>query len=60
MSCNGVECVKHKALKPVGIGRYAAGQKRCQICTIFIMFDGIKCPCCNYKLRTKPRKSQYK
>jgi len=60
MSCDGVECVKCKALKPVGIGRYASGQKRCQICSIFMMHNGIKCPCCNYKLRTKPRNSKYK
>ena len=28
-------CVHHKAL-----GRYAAGNKRCQVCEVFIKWDG--------------------
>lgn len=60
MTCNGVTCLKIKALKPVGIGRYASGQKRCQTCEIFVKWDGLYCPCCGYKLRTKPRKSKYR
>lgn len=59
MSCKGV-CDRYKAIKPVGIGRYAAGQKRCQVCEIFINFNGNNCPCCNYKLRAKPRNIKYK
>jgi hypothetical protein len=35
MSRNGI-CIRHKAQKPVGASRYATGQKRCQICEIFI------------------------
>ena len=35
MTCKGI-CMRHKAQKPVGSGRYASGQKRCQICEIFI------------------------
>jgi len=31
MTCKGI-CIRHKAEKPMGIGRYASGQKRCQIC----------------------------
>ena len=46
--------------KPVGSGRYASGQKRCQICEIFIKWDGLWCPCCGYRLRTKPRNLKYK
>lgn len=49
-----------KAQKPVGVGRYASGQKRCQICEIFIKHDGLWCPCCGYRLRTKPRNLKYK
>lgn len=60
MGCNGVECVRHKAKKPVGIGRYASGQKRCQICNVYMNFNGLKCPCCNFKLRSKPRNLKYK
>src|SRR6059058_1997251 len=54
MTCKGI-CIRHKAQKPVGSGRYASGQKRCQICEIFIKWDGLWCPCCGYRLRTKPR-----
>jgi len=42
------------------MGRYASGQKRCQICEIFIKWDGLWCPCCGYRLRTKPRNLKYK
>ena len=34
MICKGI-CIRHKAHKPYCSGRYAAGQKRCQICEIF-------------------------
>ena len=59
MTCKGI-CLRHKAQKPVGSGRYASGQKRCQICEIFIKWDGLWCPCCGYRLRTKPRNLKYK
>jgi hypothetical protein len=59
MTCKGI-CLRHKAQKPVGSGRYAAGQRRCQICEIFIKWDGLWCPCCGYRLRTKPRNLKYK
>jgi hypothetical protein len=59
MVCKGI-CVRHKAMKPIGIGRYSTGQKRCQICEIFLKWDGLWCPCCGYRLRTKPRNLKYK
>ena len=59
MTCKGI-CIRHKAQKPVGSGRYASGQKRCQICEIFIKWDGLWCPCSGYRLRTKPRNLKYK
>ncbi len=59
MSCKGI-CVRYKAQKPGDSGRYIAGQKRCQVCTIFIHWNGLCCPCCGYRLRTKPRNSKYK
>ena len=49
------KCKNYKALKPAEIGRYAAGQKRCNFCEIFVEFDGIICPCCNRQLRCLPR-----
>ena len=60
MTCKGV-CTQYKATKPVGrIGRYATGQRRCQICVIYIKWEGRYCPCCKYRLRTKPRKMKSK
>ncbi len=59
MSCKGV-CGQYKADKPVGIGRYASGQKRCQICELYIRWEGLWCPCCKYRLRCKPRNITYK
>ena len=60
MVCKGI-CVRHKALKPsLGIGRYCTGQKRCQICETFLKWQGIWCPCCGYRLRTRPRNLKLK
>ena len=59
MSCKSI-CIRHKAQKPVGSGRYASGQKRCQICEIFMNWPGLWCPCCGYRLRAKPRNLKYK
>jgi hypothetical protein len=50
MVCKGV-CIRHKASGPISYGRYATGQKRCQICEMFIKWDGIFCPCCGCRCR---------
>jgi len=51
MVCKGT-CVRHKAMKPRNpvISRYSTGQKRCQICETFLIWDGLWCPCCGYRL----------
>ena len=54
MTCKGI-CSPHKASY-----RYATGNKRCQVCEIFIKWDGIFCPCCGYKLRIGPRSFKFK
>ena len=59
MTCKGI-CSRYKAQKPVGTGRYASGQRRCQICEIFIKWEGLWCPCCGYRLRAIPRNLKYK
>lgn len=59
MGCKNI-CSRYKAQKPHGMGRYAAGQRRCQICEIFIAVEGLWCPCCGYRLRTKPRNLYFK
>jgi hypothetical protein len=35
--------------------RYIVGQKRYQVCQLFLFYEGIYCPCCNFRLRLKPR-----
>jgi len=59
MSCKGI-CNRYRAVKPGGNKRYSVGQKRCQICDLFIKVEGLWCPCCGYRLRTKPRGAQAK
>ena len=45
-TCKGI-CQRYKALKPTkGGGRYVIGQKRCQICGIYLNWKGLWCPCC--------------
>ena len=59
MTCKGI-CIRHRALKPKGTGRYMKGQKRCQACEVFISWPSLWCPCCGYRLRTRPRNVKYK
>lgn len=59
LACKGV-CDRYKAQKPQSGSRYAQGQKRCQTCSIYITWEGIWCPCCTYRLRSKPRGKVYK
>jgi len=59
MSCKGI-CIRHKASGPISYGRYANGQKHCQICEMFIKWDGLSCPCCGYRLRNEPRSFKFK
>jgi uncharacterized Zn finger protein (UPF0148 family) len=54
MTCKGI-CIHHKAS-----GRYATGNKRCQVCEISLKWDGVFCPCCGYKLRIWPRNMKFK
>ena len=59
MVCKGI-CSRYKAKWVAYMPRYAFGQKLCNTCDIFIFWDGLSCPCCNYKLRLSPRKGKYK
>lgn len=59
MGCKSI-CLKYKAKGSFIGGRYKFGQRRCQVCDLFIKYDGIWCPCCGYKLRSKPRNKKYK
>ena len=57
--CNGI-CLQYRAQRPMDGKRYTSGQKRCKSCSIFIHWDGIYCPCCNYKLRKMPTHTKYR
>ncbi|MGI9566004.1 MAG: hypothetical protein ACR2LL_03185 [Nitrosopumilus sp.] len=57
--CKGV-CTRFKINRPIDTGRYCVGQKRCNHCNIFVMWEGIFCPCCGGRLRQRPRNRQYK
>jgi hypothetical protein len=58
--CKGM-CLRHKATRPNTGNRYLEGQKRCQVCQIFIInWQGLFCPCCGGRLRNKPRNSKFK
>lgn len=59
MGCKG-KCQELKATGSFIGGRYKYGQKRCQVCDLFIKWTGVRCPCCGYKLRTNPRNKKYK
>jgi hypothetical protein len=54
MTCKGI-CIDHK-----GSGHYATGNKRCQICDLFMQWDGVFCPCCGRRLRIGPRSFKFK
>lgn len=59
MTCKGI-CSRYKTKKIGTASRYSAGQSRCQVCAIYIKFDGLYCPCCGYRLRKHPRNKLYK
>ena len=43
-------------VKRLGLSkRYELGQKLCQMCNQWIYYDGVWCPCCHKRLRTKPK-----
>jgi hypothetical protein len=54
MPCNGI-CIRHK-----GSRGYGTGNKRCNHCNLFVKWNGLLCPCCGYKVRTRPKVSKYK
>ncbi len=59
MVCKGV-CHRYKAKWGTHQYRYASGQKRCNVCEIFMNWDGRCCPCCGVSLRTRPKISKYR
>jgi len=59
MVCKGV-CHRYKAKWASSQFRYAAGQKRRNVCELFVNWSGSHCPCCGMRLRTRPKISKYR
>ena len=59
MVCKGV-CNQYKAKWGTNQYRYASCQIRCNVCEIFVNWNGSHCPCCGMRLRTRPRISKYR
>ncbi len=57
--CKG-NCFKYKATKDGGKSRYKNGQSRCTNCMMFIIWEGVFCPCCGARLKKTTSKSKYK
>ena len=58
MECKG-NCGRYKANRPRSGGwRYTTGQKRCQVCDIYLNLEGFRCPCCGNQLRSGPKKTK--
>lgn len=56
VGCKGI-CIR---FQNIGGGKYSAyrlGYKRCSECGIYIKYQGIRCPCCRYPLRSNRRSS---
>ena len=58
--CVEGKCEKYRFKKASRGSVYADGGKRCLTCEIYIDYPGRYCPCCGWKLRTKPRHRKYK
>jgi len=53
-------CKRYKPKKiSKNSSRYIAGQKYCKCCNFFVTWDGVKCPCCGFTLRTHPKSKNH-
>jgi hypothetical protein len=50
--------VKSEIVEDGALGRYANGQRRCEVCSVFLNWGGLSCLCCGHKLRTKARSTK--
>ena len=58
-TCKGI-CEREKAESMHWGQRYQLGQKRCSLCDTFFVTPNFRCPCCQTKLRSKPRSRRRK
>lgn len=49
---------RRRDVRSIVESRYASGEKRCSICCVFILWDGLHCPCCGTRLRSRPAASK--
>ena len=56
LGCKGL-CENERDVRGIN---YDDGWKRCSTCSKKMMYDGVRCYCCNYPLRTNPRKLKFK
>lgn len=54
LSCKGI-CSRYDKTGGGKQSAYSLGYKRCSECDLYIRFDGSRCPCCHYPLRSKRR-----
>ena len=54
------KCIEFQAQRPKIGKRYQVGQKLCQACNQRMLYEGVFCPCCHHRLRTRPRCKKYK
>jgi hypothetical protein len=59
MACRGI-CHRFEVKTRFGGRSYVNGQKRCQVCEIYLKVEGYVCPCCKLRLRLKPKQSKWK
>ena len=43
-----------------GKGKFKKGNKRCDICKIYVKFKGFSCPCCGHRLQSRPKNKNRK
>jgi len=53
MACRNL-CERFNSRYTVGGSHYTNGKKYCRRCEVYILYDGIFCPCCGMALRTSP------
>lgn len=57
MYCRNLS-TRYKVLRPARVSPYLIGLKRCIHCKIYMIFDGIRCPCCRVRLRPHNTRSK--
>ena len=57
MTCDEI-CKRYKAIRGTRDSHYELGYKYCEGCEILIEWDGLWCPCCGFRIRSKRKTSK--